>query len=256
MRVPGGLFVAEYPAEHEQAPTVVLVHGSMDRASSFSRLRDRLTDCNVLTYDRRGYRRSSEASPSTGGIDLHAADLIALLDDRPALAFGHSFGGDVVLAAACRRPDLLSGVVAYEPPMPWASWWPTNSAGQAALATQDPGDAAERFMRRVLGDTRWERLSERTRNQRRSDGPALLAEMASVHDKAPFDPRELAVPAVIVRGSLSHSRHRHSSKDMASSIPDGRLVEIDGAGHDGHMSHPDAVAAIILGLAADCGLVS
>ena len=43
--------------------------------------------------------------------------------------------------------------------------------------SHDPADAAERFMRRLIGDARWERLPSATREARRSEGPALVGEL-------------------------------------------------------------------------------
>jgi pimeloyl-ACP methyl ester carboxylesterase len=101
-------------------------------------------------------------------------------------------------------------------------------------------------MRRVIGDTRWERLPERTRTRRRDEGPALIAEMTSMRDDgAPFDPDQVAVPTVIARGELSAPHHRRAAGALADLIPGAELVEVEGAGHGAHLSHPDDFAATI-----------
>src|SRR5687767_6620707 len=85
--------------------------------------------------------------------------------DRGAssVVVGHSSGGVVALAAAERRPDLVAAVGAFESPMSWMPWWPKQSAGGTAMqAASDPGDAVERFMRRMVGDERWESLPPKT----------------------------------------------------------------------------------------------
>ena len=54
----GGLHVIERPPRIETAGAVslvALVHGSMDRGSTFNKLAIQLTDCAVVFYDRRGY---------------------------------------------------------------------------------------------------------------------------------------------------------------------------------------------------------
>ena len=117
---------------HEGGPLrFVLVHGSMDRQSGFARLVKHLRDFGeVVTYDRRGYGRST---PHSGpfGIEAQVADLIGLLEGRPAVLVGHSFGGNVALAAAERYPSLVKGVVVYETPLSWEPWWPGTTAGAA-----------------------------------------------------------------------------------------------------------------------------
>ena len=64
MPYPAGLAVDERPPpdgwEGDDGPTVVLVHGILDRGSSFSRTIRRLAGMGVVTYDRRGYQRSRE----------------------------------------------------------------------------------------------------------------------------------------------------------------------------------------------------
>ena len=52
-----------------------------------------------------------------------------LLDGRRALVFGHSYGGNVALAAAARHPELVVAVAVYETPLSWLDWWPGTTAG-------------------------------------------------------------------------------------------------------------------------------
>ena len=157
----------------EDGPFVALVHGSMDRSSGMLKLSRQLdTRCRVLRYDRRGYGRSvpphHEPHPGPFSMDEQVADLVKLLAGRPAVIVGHSYGGNVALATAMRHPDLVLAVSTYETPLSWEPWWPGTTAGSVATATAgDPADAAERFMRRMIGDERWEGLPERTRATRR-----------------------------------------------------------------------------------------
>src|ERR1700736_1803866 len=101
----------------------VLVHGSMDRATSFTRLMARLRDWSIVAYDRRGYAGSAEMGPPVS-FDEQVDDLMAVLGAQPAVVFGHSFGGDVVLAAAEAHPEVIPAALVWEPPQPWFPWWP------------------------------------------------------------------------------------------------------------------------------------
>ena len=56
-----GLWVEE--AGPDDAPLVVFVHGSLDRAASFSKVVRRLRDLHTVVYDRRGYASSSDVGP-------------------------------------------------------------------------------------------------------------------------------------------------------------------------------------------------
>jgi pimeloyl-ACP methyl ester carboxylesterase len=228
------------------APLVALVHGSMDRSAGLLKLSRRLDEEHrVVRYDRRGYGRSR---PHAGpfGMEPQVEDLTGVLRGRPAVVFGHSYGGNIALALATRWPDLVSSVAVYETPLSWLDWWPGSTAGADALATRgNPADAAERFMRRLVGDERWARLPASTRTARREEGVAMVGELADLRDRAPWDPAAVTMPVVAMHGSRGAPHHRLSTTYLAEVLPDCRVVEIDGARHFGPNTHPTEVAAVI-----------
>jgi len=223
---------------------VVLIHGTMDRASSFAKVLSHLSDLDVVTYDRRGYgRRWNEPASSLAD---HVDDVLEQIGDRPSVVVGHSIGGDFALAAAVRRPDLVSAVGAWEAPLAWLPWWPEESAGTQAV-TRDitPEDAAELFMRGVVGDEVWERLPDSTKEARRREGPAMLLDVNGIRAAAPFDVAAVKVPLVSGHGGASKPYHRRSAEWLVEHVADGELYEIDGAGHGAHASHPEQFAAFV-----------
>jgi pimeloyl-ACP methyl ester carboxylesterase len=226
---------------------VVLVHGSMDRAAAFRKCVRHLPELDVTIFDRRGYGRSvSDRSVTT--IDALVADLLTVMDGRRSVLVGHSLGGVIALAAAERQPDMVASVGAFEAPMAWQPWWPSGSAGaraREAAAVEGPEAAAEQFMRRIVGDERWDALPPSTQRQRRREGEALLADLASMRAAAPpYDPARLVVPVVAGYGSRSHGRHQRASTELAAAT-DGELVVIDDAPHGAHYSHPQAFADFV-----------
>ena len=229
-------------------PLVVLVHGSLDRCAAFARVvaAEALAGLHTIRYDRRGYGRSVDVGPPAG-LDDHVDDLLAIVDGRPTVLFGHSFGGLVALVAASRATDLVLAVAAYEPPQPWEPWWPGTSAGGAAARAAAPADAAEAFLRRMVGDDRWEALPERTRAARRREGAALAAELRSVRDAPapPLDPALLDLPLVVGRGTRSSDHLRRSAEALARAVPGAELVEVGDADHGAHLTHPAAVARLV-----------
>jgi pimeloyl-ACP methyl ester carboxylesterase len=246
---PEGLHLVEHrrvdqrgAEDARRLPTVVLVHGSLDRGATFARVVRRLSDLNVITYDRRGYNHS-RAMPLARSLDEHVRDLVALVDAGPAVVVGHSYGGDVALGAAIASPDTIGGVGAYEPPLPWLDWWPRRSA--SSIADEDPGSFAEGFFRRVVSDAGWERLSPSVRAARRADGPALVAELAELRQTAPLDIDRLRVPLVLGRGENSVWHHRRAIDALVEVVPDAEVVEIPGSAHGAPLSHPDAFAALV-----------
>jgi pimeloyl-ACP methyl ester carboxylesterase len=195
----------------------------------------------VLRYDRRGYGRSIDAGPPAG-LDDHVEDLLGLVGDGPAVLVGHSYGALIALVAAARGPERIGAVAAFEPPQPWLPWWPTTSPGGVAVQG-DPADAAEAFLRRMVGDARWEALPERTRAQRRAEGRALVADLRSVREGGrPLDPAALRLPVLVGRGSGSPDHLRRSAEVMAATIPGAELHEFDGVDHGVHLVAPDRLA--------------
>ena len=231
-------------------PSLVLVHGSMDRSAGFARVAGRLRGHHVLRYDRRGYGRSRTAGAPVG-VDGHVQDLLALVAARAggrAAVVGHSYGGVVALAAAARRPDVVVAVGAFEAPLSWLPWWPAGTAGGAAVArseegVRDPGDAADAFLCRMLGEEGWMGLPAATRRERRLEGPALVAELGSLRTGvAPFDLDALPVPVLAGRGTRSGPHHRRAAEHLAA-CTGGTPFVIEGAQHGAHLSHPEAFAA-------------
>lgn len=245
---PGGGLRVTVREQLEDGPgegrLVVLVHGAMDRATSFIRLTAKLRDWTVVAYDRRGYGSSSHLGPPED-FDVQVADLVEVLAGRTAVAFGHSLGGDVVLATISRHPGLISSALVWEPPQPWLPFWPAESASRGGGSHLTPEERAEWFMRRMVGDRIWERLPSATRAQRRAEGRTLEAEMRSLGGGRLFEPTRVTVPVTVGRGGASRVHQRRASRELAASLPAGDLAEIAEAGHGAHLSHPSEVADLI-----------
>jgi pimeloyl-ACP methyl ester carboxylesterase len=220
-------------------PRVVLVHGAMDRAAGFASASRHLRDLQVIRYDRRGYARSLDAGVASS-MDALVDDLTTVMEGIAAAVVGHSLGALVALAAASRHPDLVTSVGAFEPPTPWMPWWSTRSAGEPAGADagENPSSAAEAFMRRLIGDARWDGLPQATRAQRRAEGPALLADLASAHGSGPpFDLATCVVPVTLGYGAETSHRHRRAVRELAELVPQAETMVIRGASHGAHSSH-------------------
>jgi pimeloyl-ACP methyl ester carboxylesterase len=256
--VEGGIWAQEVG----EGPFVALVHGSMDRSGGMLRVRRALqSTCRVLRYDRRGYGRSLGTGPPES-FDQQVDDLARLLDGRPAVLAGHSFGGVICLALAERHPELVRSVLAYEAPRMWASWWPGTTVGSQAVARAVAGaarpggpegengraeDAAEWFLRRMIGDQTWQRLPASMRAERRAEGPTMVAELRSVRPPAPapYEPSAVTVPVLSAFGSEAKPHHVRASEELARAVPHGELRVVDGAGHGAHLSHPAEFADLV-----------
>ncbi len=235
--------------------TVVCVHGALDGAASFARVRRRLAPSTVVAYDRRGYRASRGVAPSAALGD-HVDDLLALWTAAsdagargPLVVLGHSFGGLVALGAAASSAQV-AGVVAYEPPFPWLRT-PTGDAH--APPDADPRVAAETFFRRIVGDGPWDRLSPDERAARQLDGPALLCDLALLGGPLPFDPGAVAVPVVVGLSADAPPRREASARALVSALGDASVVDFARAGHGAHLSSPGQLARVTIELLGRVG---
>lgn len=99
----------------DAGPGVLLVHGLASSSHIWDLVAPRLSRAGLrpVAYDQRGHGRSSK--PSSGyGFERTAGDAAAVIRatrlTRP-LAVGHSWGANVALELAVRRPRLLRGLV-------------------------------------------------------------------------------------------------------------------------------------------------
>jgi pimeloyl-ACP methyl ester carboxylesterase len=238
-----GLALAERRVAAPRA-TVVAVHGALDRAGSFARMARRLEGVDLVAYDRRGYQGSRALG--VGTLDQHVEDLSAVARaQRPrgrVVLFGHSYGGLVALVAATRDPGLGDLVLAYESPLPWVLTRP----GTRPPLDEDPGREAEQFFQRVMSPAAWDRLSAAEKESRRLDGPALLGDLRSLATPAPADLATLATPTVYLHGdTVNVEYYRALGTELARLSPAIGVVEVAGAGHGAHLSHPGALARLI-----------
>ena len=236
------------PVDHDPGtPTVVLVHGAMDRAASFGRSMRRMGHLDVVAYDRRGYGASVDAGPP-GRIADHAADLAAVIDWTGAatvVVVGHSLGGTVGASLAVTGSPRVAALAAFESPFPVLDDSFDQVGGGAVQigASQGAADGAEHFYRLMVGDHTWSRLRERDRAARRAEGPALMAELADlrIRERA-VDPADLDLPLLVGMGGLSSDRMRSGAALLAARAPIAQLDEIANAGHGAHLTHPDEFA--------------
>jgi pimeloyl-ACP methyl ester carboxylesterase len=243
---PDGIYALEHEPFLEDQPIAVLVHGTLDRSASFSPVVRALGDLHVIVYDRRGYGRSARAQPLARSLADHADDLTAILSGRRATLVGHSYGGDVVLTVAAHHPELVASVAIFETPLPWLEWWPTEESGRGMTgAGSDPGDMAEAFFRRQVGDEGWDELPPQTQAARRAEGPTLVADFATLRDiTPPFDLSTLEMPLLIGCGTESTTTQRNCARRLAEETG-AELVTIEGAEHGAHVSHPEAFAGFV-----------
>ena len=230
--------------------SVVLVHGAMDRAASFGRVLRRLGDTDVMAYDRRGYAGSLGAGVAPT-LAEHAADLARVADWSGAssvVVVGHSLGGTIALLLAAADAPGLVGLGAFEAPVPSLPGYRSDGGDLALAAAADggPSAGAEAFYRLLVGDRTWDRLRAADRDTRLAEGPALVAELRDLRRPGGCpDLGSVRVPVVAGAGAASPAAWRLPAEELVARVADATLVEIAGAGHGAHLSHPDEFARYV-----------
>jgi pimeloyl-ACP methyl ester carboxylesterase len=199
----------------------------------------------VIRVDHRGTGWSRRA-PSPFTIADLADDAAAVLRAsvaEPTLVLGYSMGGMVAQELAVRQPDLDSGLVLVgtRPPTPahlpadraaLAAAMPPPAAGQAVadhlratwarLAAPGFADANPQVMEELVGQIL----------RRPTPHPCVIAQVRAIaawHGPALCD--RIAVPTVVVHGTLDPLTPVGNGMRLARLIPDADYVELPGVGH-------------------------
>ena len=217
---------------------IVLIHGAVDRAAGMIRVARKIDHCEVVRYDRRGYGRSGPLGrPYT--FEEHLGDLELVIGDRPTVLFGHSYGGSIALAAASSGNRNVRAAVSYEAPRTWESWWPPPPSSDI-----DPSDAAEHFIRRMIGEDRWSALPTNSRSKLRSQGVLMVHELKTQTTQR-YRLEDAKIPLVIGVGELSGEHAQRAATIFGQEAIRGEVERLKDAKHDAPMSHPDQVANLI-----------
>src|SRR5215469_16785206 len=119
LKVPGAQLSYEVSGS---GPLLILIPGAAGTGEVFRPLAHHLiSQYQVVTYDRRGFSRSSLDGPQDDEHRLatDADDVRRLLEhlaDRPATVFGNSSGAIVALEIISHYPEQVQTVVANAPP--------------------------------------------------------------------------------------------------------------------------------------------
>jgi pimeloyl-ACP methyl ester carboxylesterase len=245
----GSLAATWHGGDDPDRPVVAFVHGAPDTGRSFLPVVAHLDGLRLLTYDRRGYGRSIGAQPRARALDDHVADLVALLArDVPATVVAHSFGCCVAMLASVRHPELIASLALWEPPVPWEEWWPERSRQAVARIVEEPDPEAvgERLFRTVIGDAAWDRLDAAAQGRRRAEGLTFV-EDARAQLTRQFDLRDVMSPCVVAHGSLTWAPMIETTRRVAKELGADLVeeVEVAGAAHFGHVTHPAEFAALV-----------
>lgn len=246
-------------------PPLVLVHGTTADHTTFRVLGPRLErELTIHAIDRRGRGGSGDTPPYSIEREFEdvaaVATTIAAEAGGPVPVFGHSYGGRCALGAALHT-RTIARVVCYEgaPAPPDRSYQPPGIEDRLRerLEAGDRAGALVTFMT-VVGMTEAELAAfqaDPVWPTRVAAADTILRELkAEIAPAASLDSlAAVRQPVLQLLGSASLPIFRHATVALDERLSDGRVVEIDGAKHAAHHTHPDAVIRAVRAFLADRG---
>jgi pimeloyl-ACP methyl ester carboxylesterase len=239
-------------------PPIILVHGTAGDHTTFRVLGPRLAEVlTVWAMDRRGRGASGDTPPYSieREFDDVAAVAEALAEEigGPIPVFGHSYGGRCALGAALLT-DAVGSVICYEgaPAPPSLSYHPNGIEDRlrSHLAAGDGDALVATFMSEIVGMTREELDAYRANPiwPTRVAAAGTIPRELDAEAEAPASLERLGAvrqPVLQLLGSASLPIFRVATVALDARLADGRIVEIAGAKHAAHHTHPDAVVDAI-----------
>jgi len=244
-------------------PGVVCIHANASTSGQWRPLMETLAPrYRVLAPDSYGSGKSPAWSSHR---ELSLDDEVDLLEPvltragSPFTLIGHSYGAAVALIAALRRPDDLKALVLFEPTLFAlidANSPPPNDADGirnavlAACAALDAGDrsaAAEAFIDFWMGQGSWANMPPERKipiadsvTSIRRWAHALFTEPTPLSAFA-----RLEIPILYMIGKRSPASAHGVARLLAPALPRAKIVEFEGIGHMGPITHPGVVTAAI-----------
>ena len=218
----------------------------------------------VLAADLYGCGGSPEWP---GQRPLSLVDEVALIEPTLAAArdrfhlVGHSYGGAVALRAALAAPHRIESLVLFEPVLfsvlladdprqPGArEIVGVRNDSVAAIDGGRPDLAAARFIDYWMGGGAWRSMPE----ARRARVAAAMRSVPAEWDAILTDPTPLSafatldMPILLITGSESPTSSKAVARLLTKNLPLVTVVEIEGVGHMGPVTHADQVNALIAG---------
>lgn len=170
-----------YYEESGKGPALIVVPATGADTSMMAAAAGLLASTHrAITYDRRGFGRTSIATPPRPKHYLrrHVDDVALLareLGAVPVTLVGWGWGGLVALGAAIHHPSIVREVVLYEPPLHARSPLRATALGKVGFEKR----ATKRFFESTIGTKIWKTLDPRVRSELLANPKAVVAELAA-----------------------------------------------------------------------------
>ncbi len=228
---------------------LVLCHGAGgNHATWFQQVAPFARDRMVVTWDHRGYGRSSDRAGRSGP-EVATGDLLAILDqlgiDRADLV-GQSMGGWTVVGTVLARPHLARRVVLADTLGGF-----TSPAIEAGLAERPAVSLTDDLGLHPALDPSFSARAPEQAHLYQSLGRMGTADplvilprlLATVHPEG--DAARLTAPVLCVVGDRDPLFPPPAVRALADLLPDARLEEVSGSGHSPYYEDPATWNAVV-----------
>jgi pimeloyl-ACP methyl ester carboxylesterase len=243
-------------------PPVLLIHAGVTDQRSWASVVEALPDHRCLTYDARGYGRTTyEAQEGWSSVD----DAVAVLDAydvSSAVVIGCSMGGGAALDLALTHPDRVSALVLIGTAVSGAPELELEPGLEDLEKRYDAAyEAGDHDALNVLEAEIW---LDGPFHPGRVTGEArdLFLDMNRIALEAP-DPGErrqdvdawqgaaaVGVPTLVMIGEYDLDHTQGGAVHLAATIPGARLVELPGVAHLPHLERDPLTLREISGFVA------
>ncbi|MBU3674943.1 MAG: alpha/beta fold hydrolase [Solirubrobacteraceae bacterium] len=233
-------------------PAIVFSHGFFMSGAMFEPQVEALKDrYRCITWDERGHGQTV-TSPEPFSYWDSADDLVGLLDhlgiDQAVMA-GMSQGGFLSLRAALAHPSRARALILIDSQPGPENPETLEGYNQMIAAWTAPGGPPQEIVDTVgaiiLGagfdDPSW---MEVARNMEPDTVNQIYATLTSRDDVTPRL-GEIGIPVLVIHGDQDVAISIDVARAYVTQLPDGELVEVEGAGHAANLSHPEPTNAAI-----------
>lgn len=240
----------------DPASTLVLLHGGGGNAHWWDHLAPQLAEQRrVVALDFRGHGDSDYPDDlERGAFDRDLEGLLEHLGVSDPALFGHSMGAHVAVRFAAAHPSTRA-LIALE--ISRGATRRDRRFARLALAarrtyrSRDEALRRYRFLPDAPGASEGLRLHIAKHSVRQeADGRfgfKFDARWFGLPASPPVDLATVACPTLIVRGSRSTLLPAEGAASLAEKIPDTRVIEIEGGGHNVHLERPAEVLQAVEG---------
>jgi 3-oxoadipate enol-lactonase len=216
---------------------IVLVHAGIGDASMW----DGFDLPGAERHELRGF--GDTPLPPEGEVS-DADDLEARVGDGPVALVGASFGGQVCLEVAARRPELVSELVLLAPRVPDHDWSEDVKAfaeEEDRLIEEGDLDAAADLNAQFWAPA----VADRVRPMQRRSFELQLSSAAESVDPERIDLGAIRARTLVIVGEEDKADFRAIAARLAEEIPDAELVTMPGVTHLPSMERPEETAALV-----------